>query len=111
MNTSSNKPKIILTLCLVYLLWGSTYLGMKIVTEVLPPFFLSVIRFIFAGSIMLAIGFAVEKQMPTRKQWINSAFIGVLLIGMGNSSVALSLAHMPSGLVALFIAALPAWLI
>ncbi|RPD39797.1 EamA family transporter [Chitinophaga barathri] len=111
MNTSSNKPKLILALGLVYVLWGSTYLGVKIVTEVLPPFFLSVVRFIFAGSIMLAIGFAVEKENPTRKQWKNAGLIGILLIGMGNSSVALSLAHMPSGLVALFIAALPAWFI
>ncbi|WP_346320830.1 EamA family transporter [Chitinophaga sp. YIM B06452] len=109
--TGSNKPKLILALGLVYILWGSTYLGVKIVTEVLPPFFLSVIRFIFAGSIMLAIGFAVEKEKPTRKQWINASIIGVLLIGMGNSSVALSLKYMPSGLVALFIAALPAWFI
>lgn len=109
--TGSDKPKLILALGLVYILWGSTYLGVKIVTEVLPPFFLSVIRFIFAGSIMLAIGFAVEKEKPTRKQWINASIIGVLLIGMGNSSVALSLKYMPSGLVALFIAALPAWFI
>ena len=109
--TGSYKPKLILALGLVYILWGSTYLGVKIVTEVLPPFFLSVIRFIFAGSIMLGIGFAVEKEMPARRQWVNAGLIGVLLIGIGNSSVALSLKYMPSGLVALFIAALPAWFI
>lgn len=111
MKSGSDKSKLILALGLVYILWGSTYLGVKIVTEVLPPFFLSVVRFIFAGGIMLAIGFAVEKEKPTRRQWRNAAWIGVLLIGMGNSSVALSLKYMPSGLVALFIAALPAWFI
>ena len=111
MQQRSNRSKLILALSLVYVLWGSTYLGMKIATEVLPPFLLSVLRFILAGGLMMGIGFTVEKQRPSRVQWKNAAIIGVLLIGIGNSSVAFALAYMPSGLVALFIAALPAWFI
>lgn len=106
-----HKTKLITALGLVYILWGSTYLGMKIATEILPPFLLSAIRFVIAGSIMLGIGLRVEKEMPSGKQWLNAAFIGIMLIGIGNSSVALSVKYMPSGLVALFIAALPAWFI
>ncbi|WP_423735181.1 EamA family transporter [Chitinophaga caseinilytica] len=111
MQQRSNRSKLILALSLVYVLWGSTYLGVKIATEVLPPFLLSVLRFILAGGLMMGIGFTVEKQRPTRLQWKNAAIIGVLLIGIGNSSVAFALAYMPSSLVALFIAALPAWFI
>lgn len=106
-----HKTKLITALGLVYILWGSTYLGMKIATEILPPFMLSAIRFVIAGSIMLGIGLRVEKEMPSGKQWLNAAFIGIMLIGIGNSSVALAVKYMPSGLVALFIAALPAWFI
>lgn len=111
MQQRTHRSRLILALSLVYVLWGSTYLGMKIATEVLPPFLLSVIRFILAGGLMMGIGFAVEKPKISRKQWKNAGIIGVLLIGIGNSSVAFALAYMPSSLVALFIAALPAWFI
>lgn len=109
--TSSNKTKLIVALGLVYIIWGSTYLGMKIATENLPPFLLSAMRFIVAGTIMLGFGLWREKEKPTLKQWLNAGLIGLLLIGMGNSGVALAVKYMPSGLVALFIAALPAWFI
>lgn len=111
MTTSSKKTKLIIALGLVYIIWGSTYLGMKIGTETVPPFLLSAMRFILAGTIMLSFGLWREKEMPTLKQWKNAALIGLLLIGMGNSGVALAVKYMPSGLVALFIAALPAWFI
>lgn len=102
---------MILALGLVYILWGSTYLGVKIATEVLPPFLLSVLRFILAGSLMLGIGYAVEKHRPSRQELKNASILGILLIGIGNSTVAFALVYMPSSLVALFIAALPAWFI
>lgn len=111
MQQRTHRSRLIVALTLVYILWGSTYLGVKIATEVLPPFLLSVIRFIFAGSLMMGIGFAVEKPKVSRVQWKNAALIGVLLIGLGNSAVAFSLVYMPSSLVALFIAALPMWFI
>lgn len=111
MTTSSNKTKLIIALGLVYIIWGSTYLGMKIGTETVPPFLLSAMRFILSGTIMLGFGLWREKEKTTPRQWLNAALIGILLIGIGNSSVALSVKHMPSGLVALFIAALPAWFI
>ncbi|WP_126243780.1 hypothetical protein [Chitinophaga rhizosphaerae] len=60
MQQRSNRSKLILALSLVYVLWGSTYLGVKIATEVLPPFLLSVLRFILAGGLMMGIGFTVE---------------------------------------------------
>lgn len=111
MQRRSNKSTLILALGLVYILWGSTFLGMKIGAEVLPPFLLTSLRFILAGSIMLAFGFWKEKEMPSRRQWVNAAIVGVLLIGIGNSTVALAVTVMPSGMVALFIAALPAWIV
>ncbi|RPE08215.1 EamA family transporter [Chitinophaga lutea] len=111
MHRSTNKSTLILALGLVYILWGSTFLGMKIGAEVLPPFLLTTLRFILAGSLMLAIGFWKDREMPTPRQWLNAAIVGVLLIGIGNSTVALAVTVMPSGMVALFIAALPAWFI
>lgn len=109
-----NKPdttKLWTFLFAVYIIWGSTYLGMKIATEVVPPFLLSAFRFLVAGTIMVCIGWRSEKQLPTRKQFLSAAFVGLMLIGIGNSTTALAVHYMPSGLVALIVAAIPVWFI
>lgn len=95
----------------VYIIWGSTYLGMKIATEVVPPFLLSAFRFLTAGILMAFISRSSEKQLPSRKQVLSAAFVGLMLIGIGNSSTALAVHYMPSGLVALIVAAIPVWFI
>ncbi|MBS0029683.1 EamA family transporter [Chitinophaga sp. 22321] len=104
------SSKMILCLLAVYIIWGSTYLGMKIATKVVPPFFLSSLRFLLAGSLLLIIGCLREKTWPTRSRFLSACFVGVALIGIGNTTVALAVHHMPSGLVALMVAAMPAWI-
>jgi drug/metabolite transporter (DMT)-like permease len=104
------SSKMIACLLAVYLIWGSTYLGMKIATKVVPPFFLSAMRFLVAGSLLLLIGYLREKSTPTRQQFLSACFVGIMLIGIGNTTVALAVHYMPSGLVALMVAAMPAWI-
>ena len=104
------SSKTVLCLGAVYLIWGSTYLGMKIATEVVPPFMLSAMRFLLAGGLLLIIGYSREKALPSGRQLLSACFVGVLLIGSGNTSVALAVHYMPSGLVALMVAAMPAWI-
>ncbi|RFS19062.1 EamA family transporter [Chitinophaga silvatica] len=105
------SSKLLACLVAVYIIWGSTYLGMKIATKVVPPFMLSALRFLLAGSIMLTIGHLKEKVWPTRQQLISACLIGISLIGIGNTVTALGVHHMPSGLVALLVAAMPAWIL
>ncbi|WP_142687026.1 EamA family transporter [Chitinophaga polysaccharea] len=104
------SSKLIFCLLAVYIIWGSTYLGMKIATKVVPPFLLSSMRFLVAGSILLLVGILREKAWPGRRQLIAACFVGVLLIGIGNTTVALAVNYMPSGIVALIVAAMPAWI-
>lgn len=104
------SSKLIFCLLAVYIIWGSTYLGMKIATKVVPPFLLSSMRFLVAGSILLLVGALREKAWPERRQFIAACFVGVLLIGIGNTTVALAVNYMPSGIVALIVAAMPAWI-
>lgn len=113
--TSNTKPagtlstKLILCLLAVYIIWGSTYLGMKIATKTVPPFLLSALRFLLAGGILLVVGYLKERTKPSLQQVLSASFVGVLLIGIGNTAVALAVHYMPSGLVALIVAAMPAW--
>ncbi|MCW3465701.1 EamA family transporter [Chitinophaga nivalis] len=107
--TGTISSKTILCLLAVYIIWGSTYLGMKIATKTVPPFLLSGLRFLLAGSLLLGVGLWREKIWPTRRQFLSACLVGVLLIGVGNTCVAVAVHYMPSGLVALLIAAMPAW--
>ncbi|HJT72740.1 MAG TPA: EamA family transporter [Chitinophaga sp.] len=108
---ATNKTKLWLYLFAVYIIWGSTYLGMKIATESVPPFLLSAFRFLVAGTLLFCIGQAKERQLPEKKQLWSAVLVGILLIGIGGSSTAVAVHYMPSGLVALIVAAIPVWFV
>ena len=96
------------TVCLV---WGTTYLFIRIAIETIPPVLLTGARFSVAGLIMLAIGLARGERVPRdRTTLLNLAFVGLLLIGIGNLSVVWAEQWVPSGLAALFVGTAPFWM-
>lgn len=107
----SERTKIFIALGIVYVVWGSTYLGVKFALHTLPPMLISCTRFLIGGSLLFAFTLLRGQGMPTLQETRNAAFIGVLLSGVGNCAVAYALMTMPSGLVALLVATLPAWMI
>lgn len=106
-----DRLKLILAFAIVYLIWGSTYLGMALVTKQLPPLFTSAVRFLIAGTLMY--GFIRAKGMPppTFRHWRSALLIGTLLLGVGNGSVAIAIQAIPTGIVALLVASLPLWIV
>lgn len=107
----SERTKIFIALGIVYIVWGSTYLGVKFALHTLPPMLISCTRFLIGGSLLFAFTLLRGQGIPTLQETRNAAFIGVLLSGVGNCAVAYALMTMPSGLVALLVATLPAWMI
>ena len=107
----SPKAKIYTALGLVYVVWGSTFLGVKYAINVLPPLLVSCTRFLIGGTLLFLFTLLKGEGFPSIKQVRNAAFVGVLLSGVGNCVVAYALQFMPSGLVALLVATLPAWMI
>jgi drug/metabolite transporter (DMT)-like permease len=101
------KSKIWIALITLYIVWGSTYLGIKVAIETIPPFFHAGIRFLISGLIILAWQKAVKQEMPTRKQWVATAIIGNLLLLGGNGLVSWAEQFIPSGIAALIIATVP----
>ncbi|MEX0170278.1 EamA family transporter [Streptomyces sp. LMG1-1-1.1] len=98
----------------VYVVWGSTYLGIRIVVETMPPFLSSGARFVTAG--LLLVGIIAWRQGPaalkvTRRQLGSAVLVGLLLIPGGNGLVVLAETSIPSGLAALLIAVVPAWVV
>jgi len=95
------------TVCIV---WGTTYLFIRIAVETIPPFLLTGLRFTAAGTVMLAIALARGERIPRdRNTLFNLAFVGLLMVGLGNLSVVIAEQWVPSGLAALFVATAPFW--
>ncbi|KOX26035.1 EamA family transporter [Streptomyces sp. NRRL F-6491] len=99
---------------IVYVVWGSTYLGIRVVVETLPPFLSGGARFVTAG--LLLAGIIAWRQGPaalrvTRRQLGSALLVGLLLVLGGNGLVVLAETSVPSGLAALLIAVVPAWVV
>lgn len=102
---------VLLALSLVYVIWGSTYLGIKFALEGgYPPLLMAGIRFVIAGSVLYAFLRWRGVAAPTSAQWRNAAFMGVLLLGLGNGLVCIAEQTVSSGLAAVAVASVPLWI-
>ena len=91
----------------LYIIWGSTYLGIRIALQSYPPFLLAGLRFACAGLLLLAYLRLRGMTMPSTRQWRNAAFTGVLLLGFGNGLVCYAEQSVSSGISAVAVASLP----
>ena len=105
------KSKVWLALLALYIVWGSTYLGIKFAIETIPPFFHAGVRFLASGLILVIWQRSAGSSMPTRKQWMSTGIIGTLLLLGGNGLVAWAEQTIPSGIAALIIASVPMFLV
>lgn len=98
-------------LAVLYLVWGSTYLGIRFALEGgWPPLLMAGSRFLVAGGLLFAVLRLRGVPMPTRRQWRNSAFMGALLLGLGNGMVCIAEQSVSSGLAAVAVASAPLWI-
>lgn len=101
------SPLIVACLAATWLIWGSTYLAIKVALVSFPPFFQMGTRFLTAGVLLLAWMRWRGTPMPTRLQWRNALVIGTLMLGGGMGGTAVAETTVGSGLVVAFIAVLP----
>src|ERR1035438_557308 len=102
--------KIILAFGLVYVFWGSTYLGIGIAVEQIPPAFMCASRFLVAGIVMLAYCAATGRQIRfSARQLAHFAVVGILLLMGGNLTLSYAERIVPTGLSALLVAVSPLW--
>src|SRR5215470_17411073 len=95
---------------LVYLFWGSTYLGIAIAVEQIPPALVCATRFLIAGTLMLAYcGIRGRRIVYSAKQLSHMAVVGILLLTGGNLTLSYAETVVPTGLSALLIAVTPLW--
>jgi len=102
-------PQLLVPLALVslYLVWGSTYLAIRIALDSYPPFLMAGVRFLCAGGALYAFLRWRGMAAPTRVQWANAAVTGTLLLGLGNGLVCYAEQSVASGLAAVAVASMP----
>lgn len=108
----ASQARIALALGTVYVVWGSTYLAIRVAVETIPPFTQSAVRFLLAGLILylatIRSGDAAADR-PGRLEWRDAAIVGGLLLAGGNGLLAVGEQTVPSGIAALIVATLPVW--
>lgn len=98
---------IIGAFAVIYIVWGSTYLVNFFAIETIPPFLMSGSRFVTAGVVMYGIGGLMGAKHPTKIQWRNAAFSGILLLSIGTGGVVWAEQYVDTGIAALIVAADP----
>jgi drug/metabolite transporter (DMT)-like permease len=111
------RPRLLVLLAALgtlYLVWGSTYLGIRIAIDTIPPLLMAATRFAIAGALLYA--WSVRRGDSSsdrlgRSQWIATSIVGVLLLAGGNGGVSWGEQFVPSGVAALLVASVPLWMV
>ncbi len=111
--SSKHAPRwlVILSFAAIYLIWGSTYLGIGLAVQSMPPHIMAAIRFLISGAVLYAFMRWRGVAAPKWNHWRSALIIGIFLLGLGNGSVAWAETMIPTGLAALMIAITPLWMV
>jgi drug/metabolite transporter (DMT)-like permease len=104
-------PAILAGFATLYLVWGSTFLGIKLAVESLPPLTMAAGRFLLAGAVLYVVLRLSGAPRPTGSQWRSAIFTGGLLLLGGNGLVTWGQQTIPSGTAALIVATTPLWMV
>lgn len=99
---------VALALATIYLVWGSTYLAIRVTDRTMPPLLMSSVRFLIAGVALYAFA-SRGRARPTLREWRAAAIVGAALLMVGNGGVAWVETRLESGLAALIVAIIPLW--
>jgi drug/metabolite transporter (DMT)-like permease len=105
----SARTGVVLAFVGVSVIWGSTYLGIRVALEGFPPFLIGALRFLTAGAALYAFLRVRGDAAPTRKEWGSAAITGALYFVVGNGLVNLAERSVSSGLASVLVATMPLW--
>lgn len=112
------KSKTFLAFAIVYLVWGSTYLAIRVAVESIPPFLMAGFRNLSAGLLLLTLvrfrgrrSTAQAPQRPGAAYWRTAFIMGFLMFALGNALLSWTETRIDSGLAALLVGAIPLWVV
>ena len=106
-----SPARVALGFAAVYILWGSTYLGIRFAVASMPPLLMAGVRHLIAGLILYGLLRLTGTPRPKRVHWRSATLLGGLLLLGGNGLVSLAETSVPSGIAALIVAAVPFWMV
>lgn len=109
LTSGARGPRLVLALAAVYLIWSSTYLGMKVALETFGPMTLGALRFILAGSILYGVHMLRGGHRPTRAELMAALPVGILLFLAGNGFIAIAQKDVTSGVASIVASTTPLW--
>ena len=110
-STTPSRAALAAGFATIYLVWGSTYLGIRVAVESLPPFLMASFRFLVAGGLLLGWLRLRGTAWPTAEQWRVNGIIGLFLLLGGNGGVTWAEQYVPSGVTALIIGVGPLFVV
>lgn len=109
MHRFKDQLPLLLALLTVYVVWGSTYLAIRVAVLEIPPFLMAALRFLLASGILLGIARALRQPLPSRREVAWASVVGLFLLLGGNGLVVWAEQFIASSLAALLIASMPLW--
>jgi drug/metabolite transporter (DMT)-like permease len=105
------RARIIIAFAALYVVWGSTYLGIRFAIETIPPFLMAGARFLIAGLLMYTIAWSQGAYKSSWANWRVSLIVGACLLLAGNGGVTISEQYIDTGLAALIVAIVPIYIV
>src|SRR5579864_1790140 len=99
-----HKWRVLLAFAIIYFVWGSTFLAIRIGVNEVPPFLLAAIRFLIAGLVLYVWMLAKGERSPTARQWRSISVLAILLFGIDYGLLFWAEQRVPSGIAAVVMA-------
>jgi drug/metabolite transporter (DMT)-like permease len=104
-----HRVRLVLAFFAIYVLWGSTYLAIRVAVETVPPLFAAGLRFVIAGTVLFLWGRGRGHAAPSRREWRNVTILGALMFLLTYSVLFWAEKSIPSGVASVLVATVPLW--
>jgi drug/metabolite transporter (DMT)-like permease len=111
LTTAAQQRRAYVAWVVICLVWGTTYLAIKVALDTIPPFLMGGIRYLTAGALLAGFVVATGRRLPDRTGWRHALVCGALLLGIGNGGVVWAEKWVATGLAAVIVAATPFWMV
>ena len=108
--TQPPKWKALLAFAIIYFVWGSTFLAIRVGVREVPPFLLAAMRFLVAGFVLTSWMMARKEPMPTGCQWRSASLLAILIFVLDYGLLFWAEQHVPSGVAAVILATIPVFM-
>src|SRR5206468_13081807 len=112
MEAATDRPawKTLLAFAIIYFVWGSTFLAIRIGVREVPPFLLAAMRFLVAGLVLYGWMIARGEPSPTGRQWMSASLLAILIFVLDYGLLFWAEQRVPSGVAAVMMATIPVFM-